>query len=137
MPDLFVPADTSNYSDYYRTVIRKGILNSFALEYSDKNRQLLTSKYKLFNDFREKFSFSPEEIAAFIKKAEDSGVKYNDSQFKISQNELFTVLKALVASNIWKSNEYYRIINEDDATIESALRIISDKSAYNKMLGYK
>jgi carboxyl-terminal processing protease len=137
MPDLFVPADTSNYSDYYRTVIRKGILNSFALEYSDKNRQLLTSKYKLFNDFREKFSFSPEEIASFIKKAEDSGVKYNDSQFKISQNELFTVLKALVASNIWKSNEYYRIINEDDATIESALRIISDKSAYNKILGYK
>jgi hypothetical protein len=47
------------------------------------------------------------------------------------------VLKALIASNIWQSNEYYRIINEDDATIESALRIISDKSAYNKMLGYK
>jgi carboxyl-terminal processing protease len=137
MPDLFVPADTSNYSDYYRTVIRKGILNSFALEYSDKNRQLLTSKYKLFNDFREKFSFSPEEIASFIKKAEDSGVKYNDSQFKISQNELFTVLKALVASNIWKSNEYYRIINENDVTIETALKIISDKTAYNKILGFK
>jgi len=137
MPDLFVPADTSNYSDYYRSLIRKGIVNSFALEYSDKNRQLLTSRYKLFDDFKEKFSFSPEEITMFIKKAEDSGVKYVDSQFKISQNELFTVLEALVASNIWKSNEYYRIINEDDATIESALRIISDKSAYNNMLGYK
>jgi carboxyl-terminal processing protease len=139
MPDLFVPADTSNYSDYYKSIVRKGvlILNSFALDYSDKNRKLLTSEYKLFDDFREKFSFPPEAIAAFIKKAEDSGVKYNDSQFKISQNELFTVLKALIASNIWQSNEYYQIINDGDKTIESALRIISDKMAYEKILGYK
>jgi carboxyl-terminal processing protease len=137
MPDQFVPADTSNYSDYYRSLIRKGIVTSFALEYSDKNRQLLTSKYKLFDDFKEKFSFSSDEVAAFIKKAEDSGVKYNDSQFKISQKELFKVLKGLVASNIWKSNEYYRILNEDDVTIETALKIVSDKSTYNKMLGYE
>lgn len=136
MPDQFVPADTSNYSDYFRSLIRKGILNSYALEYSDKNRKRLASEYKQFDDFKKNFSFSPEEIAAFIKKAEDAGVKYNDSQYKISQNELLKVLKGFVASNIWKSNEYYRIINENDVTIETALKIISDKTVYNKMLGY-
>lgn len=136
MPDQFVPADTSNYSDYFRSLIRKGILNSYALEYSDKNRKRLASLYKQFDDFKNNFSFSPEEIASFIKKAEDAGVKYNDSQYKISQNELLKVLKGFVAFNIWKSNEYYRIINENDVTIETALKIISDRTAYNKMLGY-
>ncbi len=137
MPDQFVPADTSHYSDYYRSLIRKGILNSYALEYSDKNRKRLTSEYKLFDDFKENFSFSPEEIDILIKKAGDAGVKYNDSHFKISQNELLRFLKGLVASNIWKSNEYYRIINENDVTIETALKIISDKTAYEKILGFK
>ena len=137
MPDLFVPADTSHYSDYFRSLVRRGILNSFALEYSDKNRKSLALKYKQFDDFKEKFSLSPEEIASLIKKAEDSGVKYDDSQFKISQNEILTVLKGLVAANLWQSNEYYRIINDDDITIMNALRIVSDKTAYNKILGYK
>jgi carboxyl-terminal processing protease len=137
MPDQFVPADTSNYSDYYRSLIRKGILNSYALEYSDKNRKRLTSEYKLFDDFKKNFSFSPEEIDILIKKAGDAGVKYNDSHFKISQNELLRFLKGLIASNIWKSNEYYRIINENDVTIETALKIISDKTAYEKILGFK
>jgi carboxyl-terminal processing protease len=137
MPDQFVPADTSNYSDYYRSLIRKGILNSYALEYSDKNRQMMTSKYKLFDDFKNNFSFTPDEVAALIKKAEDAGVKYNDSQFKISQSEMLKVLKGFVASNLWKSNEYYRILNEGDTTIETALRIISDKTAYEKTLGFK
>ncbi len=50
---------------------------------------------------------------------------------------LLTVLKGLIASNIWQSNEYYRIINDDDVTIMNALRIVSDKTAYNKILGYK
>ncbi|MCX6262158.1 MAG: S41 family peptidase, partial [Bacteroidia bacterium] len=50
MPDLFIPADTSNYTDYYRSVFRKNIINSFTLEYSDKNRKKLTSEYKTFED---------------------------------------------------------------------------------------
>jgi carboxyl-terminal processing protease len=137
MPDLFVPADTSHYSDYFRSLVRRGILNSFALEYSDKNRKSLASRYRQFDDFKGKFSFSPEEITLLIKKAEDSGVKFDDSQLKISQNVILSVLKGLFASNIWQSNEYYRIINDDDVTIMNALRIVSDKTAYNKILGYK
>lgn len=136
MPDLFVPADTSNYSDYYRTLVRRGLLTSFALEFSDKNRQVLLSKYRAPDSFKNEFSFSPEDIAAFIKKAEDSGVKYNEEQFKVSRNELLMVLKGYVAANIWQTNEFYRIINEDDEVVKNALRIVSDKTAYEKILGY-
>jgi len=136
MPDLFVAADTTYYSDYYRTIVRRGILNSFALEYSDRNRGKLSSDYKKFDDFRKKFEISPGDITDFIKKAEDSGIKYNEAQFNTSKSLIMKGLKSLIASNLWQANEYYQVFNEDDEVISKALQIVSDKGAYNKLLGF-
>jgi hypothetical protein len=45
MPDLFVPVDTSsNYSDYYRDVVSKGVITRFSLSYTDNNRDKLKSR---------------------------------------------------------------------------------------------
>ena len=38
MPDIFVPLDTSEITDYYRDLIRKGVLNRFALNYAEIGR---------------------------------------------------------------------------------------------------
>lgn len=135
MPDLFVPADTSNYSDYYRNVARKGVLNSFALDYYDKNRDRLLTEFKSFDDYKKRFVFSQDEIDSFIKKAEEAGVVYNEAQFAISRDEILNILKGLVATNKWQTSEYYMIINENDTVIESALKALSDKQVYNKILG--
>jgi carboxyl-terminal processing protease len=137
MPDVFVAADTSNYSDYYRALARKGIFNSFVLEYSDKNRVKIASDFKTFDDFRKRFEFTPEEIKSFIKKGEEGGVKYNESQYKHSESEILLVLKALVANNIWQTNEYFRIVNENDLLINKALNVISDVDTYNRIIGYR
>ena len=137
MPDIFVAADTTNFSDYYRSLVRKGIFNAFVLEYADKNRVRINSEYKTFEDYKARFLFTTAEIQDFIKKGEDLGVKYVDADYKISESEILMVLKALVANNIWQTNEYYRIINEDDNVIDKALEIISDRDAYNKILSYK
>jgi carboxyl-terminal processing protease len=137
MPDVFVPVDTSNYSDYYRGLIRKGVFNSFVLEFSDKNRAKITSDFKTFDDFEKRFSFTPEEIRSFIKKGEEAEVKYNDKQYNHSESEMLMVLKALVANNIWQTNEYFRIVNENDPLIKKALEVISDVDSYNRIIGYR
>ncbi len=137
MPDIFVAVDTTNYSDYYRSLVRRGILNLFVLEYADKNRAGINAEYKTFDDFKARFEFTAREIQDFIRKGEESGVKFNEAQYKVSESEILMVLKALVANNIWQTNEYYRIINEDDIVIDKALEIISDKDTYNRILGYK
>jgi len=136
MPDLFVAYDTSNYSLYYGTLSRKGVFNSFVLEYADKNRSKINSEYKSFDDFNSRFEFTASDIRAFVKKGEEAGVKYNDEQYKKSESEILIILKALVANNFWESNEYFRIINGNDEVIQKALKIISDKQAYEKILGY-
>lgn len=135
MPDVFVPADTSDYSDYYRSLVRRGILNSFALEYSDKNRKKLASDYRTFQDFRNRFTLSQDEIKSLISKAEEAGIKYNDEQFSISGKAIRSVVKALIASNLWQTNEYFMILNEDDTVIDKALQMFNDKADYDRILG--
>ena len=135
MPDVFVGVDTSNYSDYYRILVRRGIFNTFMLEYADKNRSAINSRFRTFDEFKGQFEFSGEDIASLIKKGEDSGVKFNQEQYKRSESEILLGLKALLANNLWQTNEYFRIINEEDNVIEEALKVISSKDRYNKILG--
>jgi len=135
MPDVFVPVDTTNYSDYYKALIRKAVFNTFILEYADRNRDRIKAAYVSFDDFSKRFSFSADEIKSFISKAEEAGIKYNEAQFRVSEKEINLVLKALLANNFWQSNEYFRIINENDALLEKARKLIEDKPAYDKILG--
>jgi carboxyl-terminal processing protease len=137
MPDVFVAADTSSLTDYYRDLIRKGVFNSFTLEYTDKNRQILSSTYKKFEDFKNKFEFTDNDIKQFIKMGEDAGVKYNDKQFAISKSDILKFLKGLVAGDIWKTTEFYRIVNEGDKVIGKAIQILADRNSYNRILGYQ
>jgi carboxyl-terminal processing protease len=135
MPDVFVAADTSDYSKYYRDLSRKFLFNSFTLEFTDKNRARIKELYPKFEDFRNKFSFTQEEVDSFIKMAEDAGVKFNEKGFAISKNEILKALKALVANDIWQTTEYFRIINEGDVVIAKALKVLGDEKGYNKILG--
>jgi carboxyl-terminal processing protease len=137
MPDVFVAADTSYNTVYFKKLAGKNVLNSFALEYFDKNRATLNSQYKSFEDFNKKFQLSPEDIKAFIEKGETAGAKYNEDQFNISRYEILLILKGLVATNMWQTSEYFQIINENDKVIEKALKVISDKKSYNTILGYQ
>jgi carboxyl-terminal processing protease len=137
MPDVFVAVDTTNYSQYYSALSRKAIFNNFILEYADRNRDKIRSTYPTFDDFNAGFRFSDSEIKAFIKKGEDAGVKYDERQYRVSEKEILLVLKGLLASNYWQTNEYFRIVNSNDKLIEKALNLISDPATYNKILGNK
>ena len=137
MPDVFVSVDTTYNSTYFRKLAAKNVLNSYALDYFDKNRAQLTSKYRTFADFNTNFRLTPADIKAFIEKGEAEGVKYDEEQYNISENEMLLILKGLVAANLWQISEYYQIINQNDKVIDNALEVISDKSRYNTILGYK
>lgn len=135
MPDVFVSADTSYNSPYLNKLYSKGVLNTFTLEYFDRNRMKLNTQYKTFADFKAKFKYSPEDIQSFIAKAESDGVKYNEEQFHKSENEILLILKGYLASNLWKISELYQIVNENDKVIDKALDVINDVNGYNAILG--
>jgi carboxyl-terminal processing protease len=137
MPDVFVSADTAYNTLYFNKLYAKNVLNTFTLEYYDKNRVKLNQQYKSFDDFKSNFQFNPDDIKTFIAKGESEGVKYNDEQYNKSKDEILLILKGLVATNIWKTSEYFQIINQNDKVIDKALKTISDKKSYNTVLGYQ
>jgi carboxyl-terminal processing protease len=137
MPDVFLAADTSYNTAYFNRLAGKNVLNSFTLDYYDKNRTILNSQYKSFEEFKNKFQFAPDDILNLIAKGEADGVKYNEEQFKKSKDEILLVLKGLVASNMWQTSELYQIVNENDKVIEKALKVVSDVKSYNSILGYQ
>jgi carboxyl-terminal processing protease len=135
MPDVFVSADTSYNSAYFNKIYAKNVLVTFTLEYFDRNRTKLTSQYKSFNDFKANFKFSDNDIKDFIAKGEAEGVKFNEEQFNKSKEEILLIMKGYIANNMWKTNELYQIVNENDKLIDKALKLISDKKSYNSILG--
>lgn len=135
-PDIFVPVDTTYYSDYYRDMIRTSTLAPFVIGYTDRNRTNLIRRYKTFDKFESEFSFDRETIDALIEAGEKNKVKFDEAQYNTSAPEMLKVMKALVARDLWDMNEYFRIVNKDDREIMKALAIINDTALYSRLLGY-
>ena len=136
IPDVFIPIDTTYYSDYYRDLIRTSTLINFMVSYTDKNRKDLTRRYKSFERFTSEFDFDDATIEALKAAGEKNKVKFDQAQYDISAPELKRVMKGLVARDLWDMNEYYRVVNENDYAISRALSILTDPVLYERMLGY-
>ncbi len=138
MPDYFIPLDTTSSSDYYRTIIRQGILNRFILNYVDDNRKSLTKKYNSFDEF--KINFNPDEslvddLIAFAKKKED--LDCNDEAFEADREDVKLLIKAYIARDIWDTSEFYEIYNMTDEGYQEALKIMQSSQKYQQLIGKK
>lgn len=134
MPDIFVPADTTEYSDYYRDLVNKNVITQFSLDYVDTNRERLNRQYQTFEQFRENFSFTDPEINSLISIGNEMGVEFVKEEYDISEKQIKMILKGLVARDIWDMSEYYQIVNQDDTVIKKALEVISDSSKFLSIL---
>jgi carboxyl-terminal processing protease len=135
-PDIFIPIDTSNYSEYYRDLIRTSTITSFTLSYVDKHRKELQSRYKTFEKFDKNFIFDDKAIKDLIAAGEKNGVHYSEEGYKNSSGSMLQIMKALVARDLWGMNEYFRVANKTDNAIKKASDIIANVELYNEMLGF-
>ena len=119
MPDYFVPADTSGYSDYYSKVTQKGLVYQFALDYADSNRKEL-SLFKTSADFESHFS-KINVLNLFVAFAEKKGVKTNTTDLRTSSKIIDNQVKAYITRNIIGEKGFYPIIQNIDKTLLEAI----------------
>jgi carboxyl-terminal processing protease len=136
-PDIFIPIDTTYYSDYYRDLIRTSTLTGFIVGYTDQNRKSLLRKYKTFDRFDKDFTFDGEDIKELRAAGEKNKVMFDQAQYDTSAEEMQKVMKGLVARDLWDMNEYYRVVNQGDYAIIRAISVINDPVLYEKILGYR
>lgn len=132
MPDIFVPLDTLEFTDYFRDLIQGGHVNSFTLEYVDKNREQLLGTYPTFDSFLITYSPSTilmKEFLAYAEK-EDPELKFNEEEYKTSEKLIKLRLKAILAQDLWGYNEFYQIYNESNEIVMRAVKAIENKETH-------
>lgn len=134
IPDIFIPRDTSSYSDYYRDLIRKGINYRFALNYADNNRKNIHKQYADFNQFNKEFDVDSIMLEELMNYAEKEKLEKNEEDFNISKEDIINRIKALIAQDLWNRSEFYEIINERNNGFNKAVEILKDETAYMKKL---
>jgi len=132
MPDVFVPVDTMPFSNYYRDLQRKGILNEFALTFVDKSRSRLMAKYPDILKFKNEFETDSLFMKDFFAFAEKREVKKDEDGYTRSRQLLHTQLKALIARDLWNTDAYFQVINEINDSFNKAVECIRDNT-FDKM----
>ena len=129
MPDIFVPLDTTGTSKYYSSLIRKGIMNQFALLWVNKQREKLESKYPTFNKFNKEFK-TDIVVKDLIKYAEDEGLEFNKESFKKAENTINIRLKANIAQDLFDYKRFYEVINELNESLQKSIELLEDGKAF-------
>ncbi len=124
MPDVFVAADTTGYSEYYTKLSRKGLEYQFCFEYTDTHRNLL-SKFKTAQEISV-YLDKEEILSQFVSFAASHGLPKDQQGLKISGNIINYQLKALIARNILDNEGFYPIIQEIDKTLIEGIRLIKN-----------
>lgn len=76
MPDVFVPIDTMRASDYMINLRSKGLFNSFALNWTEENREQFLKKAPTYDKFSKEYE-KMNVLSEFEKYAEQEGVSRN------------------------------------------------------------
>ena len=134
MPDVFVPIDTTFYSDYHRTLVSKGLVNRVAMNYLDKHREELNKKYKKILIYKEKFIVPESLIDELLAMAEEKKISFKKEEYNRSLPLIQLQIKALIARDLFDMTEYFYIINDANRTYQEALKLINDEAKYNQIL---
>lgn len=134
MPDVFVPLDTTQYTDYHRRLVAKGIIPQFALRYVDKNRVDLKAQYPDAQKFIKEFTVTDEMLNNLVDAGKAEKVDFNKSQFAKSKEMLRTFVKAAIANDLFSTGAYFQIVNEQNDIYKEALSIINDDARYRKII---
>lgn len=130
-PDLFVPIDTSQSSNYFGQLVRRGVLNTFALQYVDEQRTDLLKSYPTAKAFLEGFTVSEALLELLVTEAESEGITRDDSGITRSRELIDTRLKALIARDLWDTSAYWMVINAEnpvDRSFQRALEALTDNT---------
>ena len=127
MPDIIVKSDTSDYSNYWAELSRRGILAEFVVDYLDMHRSELESQFSTDDQFVEEFEVGDEMIESLVVFAEGRGIARNDEELAISRRSIAEITKALIAQRLWDSTAYFKVVNRTNNIVKRALETLSVK----------
>lgn len=127
MPDIFIPRDTIGITSYYSSIINSGTLYQYALEYSDKNRQLFSS----FTNWESLFEHLQSQplLNDFVNYAATKGIKKRPTLIAISGSLIERQIQAYIVRNFFDEAGFYPIFLKEDVTLQRAVEVLQEGKA--------
>lgn len=134
MPDRFVPIDTTMYSDYYRDLVAKGVINQYVLSYMDKNRNALKKKYRNIDKFINGFEMSPEMVSGLVERGKKDSVMLDSAGLERSLPMIKTIVKGLLLRDLYNDAYYFQVSNGMNPVFLKAMELINNDEEYYRLL---
>ncbi|MCC6599434.1 MAG: S41 family peptidase [Crocinitomicaceae bacterium] len=136
MPDIFVPFDTTENSEYFYDLRRTGVNSDWALTYSDANREKLLKQFPDLTKFIAEFQIPESGLDELIGMAEEKEVPFNEEQYNTSKHAIKIQLKALIARSLYDNESFYRVINDLNPSLKTAVEVLKNGTFDKKNLAY-
>ncbi len=120
MPDIFVPEDTTGYTNYYVNVANKGLIQKFALSVADKYRGMLNG-VKSIDRLLKVLPRDNTLLENFVSFAVKNGVPARWYYINQSRQVLLSQIKAMIARDVLGYPAFIRLLNEDDPAVLKAV----------------
>ncbi len=122
IPDVFVPKDTNFEKESLNLMLRSGYMDRFIFEVLENNREYYNSLG--FEEF-----LKADLVDEIILKQFREFTRRENFQVKISEYRpvLKRYLKATMAQQLFGSNAFEQIVNEDDRMIEKVIELSSEE----------
>jgi carboxyl-terminal processing protease len=118
MPDVFVPADTTQNTQLIDDLAGNQLFSAYVI---DKLQPTL-HKYATADAFISGYTVTDGLVREFMSYASQTLSTIDLEELQLSAKGIKTLLKANAARFRWGNNAYYRVVNNDDLTFRSALQ---------------
>ncbi|MBQ8530071.1 MAG: S41 family peptidase [Parabacteroides sp.] len=128
MPDIFIPRDTSGITSYFSNVSSSGTINLYALDYSDRNYEKLSS----FKTYEELYKYLQQQplLYDFTNFAAAKGFKKRPNLINISGKLIEKQIQAYIIRNFFDDAGFYPVFQNDDVTLKRAIQIINEGKSF-------
>ncbi len=124
IPDVFIPKDTSIENETLEYITRSGFISYFIFEHLEKNRKLFEVMTK--EDFITNYEVDESLVQDFIEYS-----RFDEAHigFEKYSKKLKNALKASIAQQLYGSNTYEFILNNEDAMLQKVIELEDDQSS--------
>ncbi len=126
MPDVFVPADTTDVTKYFVEVAGRNILYRYTIEYADRHREALNAVQSL-DELKQLLDSDKTLVEDFIRYAARQGVAPRRADIARSRRLIEAQLRAYIGRNTaLEDNGFYINIQPVDNVVTRALGILNE-----------
>ncbi len=127
MPDLFIPADTTDVTPYFIEVSGRNILYRYTIEYADRHREAL-NRIATLDELQQFLDADRSLLPDFIAYAARQGVAPRHRDIERSRRLIEAQLRAYIGRNTaLEDNGFYANIHVIDPVTTRAIEVLQGK----------